>query len=42
MNENMEQEAPPQDPQVPGDHLVKQVNTVEFRAAFKVLAQSNR
>ena len=42
MNENMEQEAPPQAPQVPGDPLVKQVNNVEFRAAFKVLAQSNR
>ena len=42
MNENMEQEAHPQAPQVPVCPMVMQVTNVKFRVALKVLAESNR
>ncbi|WMV49705.1 hypothetical protein MTR67_043090 [Solanum verrucosum] len=42
VNQNVDQEAPQEAPQLPIDPLAEQVTNVEFRVAFKVLAQANR
>jgi len=40
INENVNKEALPQDPQAPTDPLAEQVSNAEFRVAFQVLSQA--